>query len=217
MAMTIAATAPICHTGRPEQRLDEETGAADADAQERIESPDWSFLPSMSEIASTSDYAAIEPDPRPTLERAETVLEMLSRTRPRYVHRPREPKPWHPQDERIAAEKRQAELRRQREAYESKRPIVAPLGYREIEEFPGITTYVSERTGRRYTVYDIRRGTLDPVFPAADFPTARVQGRGVRGAIKAFVTAALRFGTWLRPRAWPGYRRRRDGRGGPVG
>lgn len=67
------------------------------------------------------------------------------------------------QPDKLREAKRQDDLRRERERWEARRPIPAPPGYDEIEEFPGIKTYISQRTGRRYTEMDVRRGTLDPV------------------------------------------------------
>jgi hypothetical protein len=66
------------------------------------------------------------------------------------------------QPDKLREAKRQDDLRRERERWEARRPIPAPPGYDEIEEFPGIKTYISQRTGRRYTEMDVRRGTLDP-------------------------------------------------------
>lgn len=59
-------------------------------------------------------------------------------------------------------EKSQEEFRR----WEANRPITVPRGYDVVEDFPGIKTYVSQRTGKRYTEMDVRRGTLDPAGTA---------------------------------------------------
>lgn len=100
---------------------------------------------------------------------------------------------WAEEDAR-KAEARQESERRARERWEKNRPIIVPPGYHVVEEFPGVKTYVSDRTGIRYTEMDVRRGQLDQPVPESDFARARIRSKGFFSKVKSVLHGIVRFG-----------------------
>lgn len=119
--------------------------------------------------------------PGDELRRKESEIVQLAKPKPTET--------FYERDVRLARERQERE-QRQRDRVLAAKPVEAPRGYDVVEEFPGIKTFVSQRTGRRYTEMDVRRGTLDPAgTPELGGPTsARVVkpgafdriGRGLR-------------------------------------
>lgn len=137
----------------------------------------------------------------------ESPLERLARRKTElygpggYVHVPA-PRPQ--QDlSGPALDRRQAEARASLDRARAQRPVIAPPGYYVVTDPSGTKSFVSHRTGNRYTEADVREGRLDPPATPGDFPTATVRRKSVLRRIGAAVKRALRIdGELLAPRGF---------------
>lgn len=95
-------------------------GEGTTGAIEHSPTPEFHFGAGMGRIHGEGDHATVAPVHDPVPKPKESVLDMLSRTRPHYVHEAPAAKPYSAEAEKAKDQTRQADLQRERAAADAK-------------------------------------------------------------------------------------------------